>query len=384
MLSVEVSERVSNLFGRMPPVDEIKKFCKYLSRGVMRVISENAIELQSALVEANCKYVELKNSLVEKIKLAKDFLAIELLGNNEDSEHTLNSLRRAEHSLGSLEAEFERLSNSKLVTTAEVILELYDSGDGADPEASFDQIPDSDDEDANDFRRLVRYLAEEAGYQELADEPMPPLELGPPLVPVLPPVPQVARRSLVVVDSDEEPDVPLPLRMVRLQPAAQEVEDQKDPEHFMTDARSCRRRILVGRAAKTHVDQEGVIRLNTRTVEAHLSRNARRSRYGPDGGLVRILNMFKTRIEDRIETLFGDRCAAVSLALFVDIELMSDVRRRRRKSYYWRSTTCSTCGGKNFTCCLTRMLKLFWKLSLMISSSFRLVGIALVLRCFSA
>lgn len=315
MLGVEVSERVANLFGRMPSMDVIKRNSKFLNLPVVNMLAEQGIELQGSLVEANCRYVDLKKSLEDKINVGHDVWEAEVLNKDPDSIHTLNSIRRHEKKLADLNAEFHKLTKSDIVEVAEYFVELHDEVCGSDQANFFDIVHDQDNEEAHSFVRLMRYLAEDAGYQADADEPMPPLEIGPPLLPLLPVVPQAARRPMsppvVVVDSgdsDEEPDVPLPLRM----DVPQAEEKKESDDHFLTDPRSCRRRILKGRGSKTFLDDNGVMRLNTRTVEAHLSRKARAKRYPAEAGCVRLLNVFKSRIEDRIQDMYGDRCPAVS------------------------------------------------------------------------
>jgi hypothetical protein len=303
----------------MPAVNKIKENAKYLSLNVVRFIAEQALELQSAVVDSNCKYVDIKNSLEHKLNVARDIWAKEVLSNDDEAYITLRALRRIEQELASVNTQFTQLERSDMVQVAELFIELNDDLLGPDPVAFVGLVPGDDDTEAQDFVSLANYLARDALAQANADEPMPALDLPAPIVPVAPVVPQAARRPMAeVVDSGSDEDVPevlLPLRA-----DAQVPEEKKDnDDHFLTDPRNCRRRILKGRGAKTYADDQGVIRLNTRTVEAHLSRNARAKKYPADAGLVRLLNIFKERIEDRIEEDYGDRCTAVSFSAIFDV-----------------------------------------------------------------
>lgn len=319
MLALEVSERCGNMFGRMPAADTIKDNVKYLSHNVVRFIAEQAYELQSAVVDSNCKYVDIKTSLERKLNVARDIWAKEVLGNDDDAYITLRALRRIEQELASVNAQFTQLERSDMVQVAEIFIELNDDLLGPDPVAFVGLVPGDDDTEAQDFVSLMNYLARDALAQSEADEPMPGLELPAPVLPVAQVAPQAMRGPVVeLVDSGSDEDVPEVLLALRAN--AQGPEEKKDnDDHFLTDPGNCRRRILNGRGAKTYADDQGVIRLNTRTVDAHLSRNARAKKYPADAGLVRLLNIFKERIEDRIEADYGDRCNAVSLPLIFDV-----------------------------------------------------------------
>lgn len=312
MLGMIVSERAAELFGRSPPVDVHKRNIIYLKRAVIRFIAEQGHEVSSELVKVNCDYLDKKKSLEDKINIANDIWAGEVLNNDEDAHVTMKTIRRYELDRASLNSEFDRVSKAHIVKLAEFYVEKDNELCEPGQVALVGLVPGDDDLEAQAFVKLMNYLVVDAEYQEQADEPMPNLDLPPPYEPPGPVVPQSARRPMAeVVDigsEEDEPEVPLPLRL----DARVVDEKQENDDHFLTDVRSCRRRILKGRGAKTYADDQGVIRLNTRTVEDHLSRRARAKKYPADAGLVKLLTIFKGRIEDRIEADYGACCFAVS------------------------------------------------------------------------